>query len=88
MILPKKRLTQNCFRNHKTTFGNYERSFAGLQIILIAFWDYTDNNETVVIANQGFIKKVERVYLNQIEPAVRLNDKYFDNKLKKYSYGN
>ena len=57
--------------------------FAGLQIRLLAFWDKSDNKETLVIATHGFIKKVDKVPANEIERAVRLKEKYFKNKFKK-----
>jgi len=61
----------------------FRTKFAGLQIRLLAFWDKTDNKETLVIATHGFIKKVDKVPKNQIDRAVRLRDKYFKDRLKK-----
>jgi phage-related protein len=58
----------------------FRTKFAGLQIRLLAFWDKTDNKETLVIATHGFIKKVDKVPTNEINRAVRLRDKYFNNK--------
>jgi len=52
-------------------------TFAGLQIRLLAFWDKTDKQETLVIATHGFIKKVDKVPGNEIERAVRLMRRYF-----------
>jgi phage-related protein len=54
----------------------FRTKYAGLQIRLLAFWDKTDNKETLVIATHGFIKKVDKVPKNEIERAVRLKDKY------------
>ena len=54
--------------------------FAGLQIRLLAFWDKTDNKETLVIATHGSIKKVDKVSAKEIDRAVRLRDNYFSNK--------
>jgi hypothetical protein len=36
-----------------------------------------------VVATHGFIKKVDKVPVNEIERALRLKDKYFNNKHKK-----
>jgi DNA-binding XRE family transcriptional regulator/phage-related protein len=36
----------------------FRTKYAGLQIRLLAFWDKTDNKETLVVATHGFIKKV------------------------------
>ena len=57
--------------------------FGGLQIRLLAFWDKTDNHETLVIATHGFIKKVDKVPENEIDRANRLRNKYFEGKLRK-----
>lgn len=50
---------------------------------LLAFWDKTDNKETLVIATHGFVKKVDKVPSNEIERAERIRDKYFKNKVTK-----
>ncbi|MBK8487588.1 MAG: type II toxin-antitoxin system RelE/ParE family toxin [Bacteroidetes bacterium] len=57
--------------------------YAGLQIRLLAFWDKSDNKETLVIATHGFIKKVDKVPANEIDRAIRLKEKYFNIKHKK-----
>ena len=61
----------------------FRTKYAGLQIRLLAFWDKTDNKETLVVATHGFIKKVDKVPKNEIDRAVRLKDNYFKNKQKK-----
>jgi phage-related protein len=61
----------------------FRTKYAGLQIRLLAFWDKTDNTETLVVATHGFIKKVDKVPKNEIDRAVRLRDNYFNNKQKK-----
>ncbi|MEA1787593.1 type II toxin-antitoxin system RelE/ParE family toxin [Arenibacter sp. GZD96] len=61
----------------------FRTKYAGLQIRLLAFWDKTDNKETLVVATHGFIKKVDKVPKNEIDRAVRLKDNYFNNKQKK-----
>lgn len=61
----------------------FRTKYAGLQIRLLAFWDKTDNKETLVIATHGFIKKVDKVAKNEIDRAVRLKNNYFNNRQKK-----
>jgi len=56
---------------------------SGLQIRLLAFWDKTDNERTLVIATHGFVKKVDKVPSNEIERAENIMKKYFENKPKK-----
>ena len=61
----------------------FRTKYAGLQIRILAFWDKTDNEDTLVLATHGFIKKVDKVPKNEIERAVKIRTKYFENKLKK-----
>ena len=50
------------------------------QIRLLAFWDKTDNQNTLVLATHGFIKKVDKVPDNEIERAKNIRKKYFESK--------
>jgi phage-related protein len=76
------------FKKLKNDIWEFRTKYAGIQIRLLAFWDKTDNQETLVIATHGFVKKVDKVPAYEIDRAIRLRDKYFKNKQKKQSYGN
>ncbi|MBS1978480.1 MAG: type II toxin-antitoxin system RelE/ParE family toxin [Bacteroidetes bacterium] len=54
--------------------------YEGLQVRLLAFWDKTNKQETLVIATHGFVKKVDRVPENEIDRAMRIRELYFRNK--------
>jgi hypothetical protein len=69
-----KKLTQEIWE--------FRTRYAGRQIRLLAFWDRTENKETLVIATHGFIKKVDKVPAKEIERAENLRKKYFEEKLK------
>ena len=71
------------FKKLQNDIWEFRTKYAGLQIRLLAFWDKTDNKETLVIATHGFVKKVDKVSSNEIERAERIRDKYFNNKVKK-----
>lgn len=71
------------FKKLQNDIWELRTKFAGLQIRLLAFWDKSDNKETLVIATHGFIKKVDKIPINEINRAERLRDKYFQNKTKK-----
>jgi phage-related protein len=58
----------------------FRTKFVGQQIRLLAFWDKSDNKETLVIATHGFIKKVDKVPQNELERAKRIKNEYFRNK--------
>ena len=49
---------------------------------LLAFWDKTDNIQTLVMTTHGFIKKVDKVPVKEIERAENLRKKYFESKQK------
>jgi len=71
------------FKKLQNDIWEFRTISAGLQIRLLAFWDKSDNTDTLVFATHGFIKKVDKVPKNEIERAVRIKEQYFENKLKK-----
>ena len=71
------------FKKLQNDIWEFRTKFAGLQIRLLAFWDKTDNKNTLVIVTRGFIKKVDKVPANEINRAVRLKEEYFIERLKK-----
>ncbi|SMO92931.1 Phage derived protein Gp49-like [Saccharicrinis carchari] len=71
------------FKKLKNDIWEFRTKYAGLQIRLLAFWDKSDNKETLVFATHGFIKKVDKVPEKEIDRAVRIRKKYFENKQKK-----
>ena len=71
------------FKKLQNDIWELRTKYGGLQIRLLAFWDKSNNKETLVIATHGFIKKVDKVPANEIERAERLRDNYFNNKTKK-----
>ncbi len=71
------------FKKLKQDIWEFRTLYAGLQIRLLAFWDKTGEKETLVMATHGFIKKVDKVPANEIDRAVKIREKYFDNKPKK-----
>ena len=71
------------FKKLMKEIWEFRTKYERLQIRLLAFWDKTDKNETLVIATHGFVKKVDKVPENEIERAVRIRERYFENKAKK-----
>jgi phage-related protein len=49
-------------------------------IRFFAFWDKSDNSNTIVISTHGIIKKTGKVPKPEIERAERLRLNYFENK--------
>ena len=50
---------------------------------LFAFWDKTDNADTIVISTHGLIKKTDKIPKSEIERAEKSRQKYFNDKNKK-----
>lgn len=71
------------FKKLQSDIWEFRTQYAGIQIRLLAFWDKTDGKETLVFATHGFIKKVDKVLSKEIERAVKIKERYFQNKSKK-----
>jgi phage-related protein len=71
------------FKKLKQEIWEFRTLYAGIQIRLLAFWDKTNEKETLVFATHGFIKKVDKVPANEIERACKIKERYFENKNKK-----
>ena len=57
--------------------------YQGLQYRLLAFWDKTSATETFVVSTHGFVKKRSKVPDKEIQKAIQIRAKYFEDKLKK-----
>jgi phage-related protein len=71
------------FKKLRKEIWELRTKYEGLEIRLLAFWEKSDNQETLVIATHGFIKKVDKVPENEIDRAERLRERYFKNKNNK-----
>ena len=71
------------FKKLQNDIWEFRAAYAGLQIRLTAFWDKSDNRRTLVIVTHGFVKKVDKVPLKEIEKAERIRKTHFDAKRKK-----
>ncbi len=71
------------FKKLQNDIWELRTKFGGLQIRLLAFWDKSNNKETLVIATHGFIKKVDKVPANEIERA-EINILTIKQKNRKY----
>ena len=69
------------FKKLQNEIWEFRIRFGGIQIRFLAFWDKTNEKKTLVFATHGFVKKVDKVPKNEIEKAIRIRAKYFENKL-------
>ena len=47
---------------------------------VLAFWDKTQPVDTLVIATHGFVKKTQKTPQKEIDKAIAIRNKYFENK--------
>lgn len=70
------------FKKLNEDIWEFRTLFQGLQYRLLAFWDKTDHQNTLVISTHGFIKKRSKVPDNEIAKAKQIRTKYFVDKEK------
>lgn len=51
-----------------------------MQYRLLAFWDSNGESSTLVVATNGFIKKQNKTPKNEIDHALELRRKYYEQK--------
>lgn len=71
------------FKKLQKDIWEFRTKFGGVQIRLLAFWDNDKETQKLVFATHGFIKKVDKVPATEIERAINIRKKYFENKIKK-----
>jgi len=70
------------FKKLKDEIWEFRTLYQGLQYRLLAFWDKTDSENTLVISTHGFIKKRSEVPEKEIQRAKQLKINYFEQKEK------
>jgi len=81
----RKSQTQNdpeLFKKLTEEIWEFRTHFQGIQYRLLAFWDKTNSENTLVISTNGFIKKRSKVPDNEIQKAKQLRINYFEDKVK------
>lgn len=68
------------FKKLTDDIWEFRTKYSGLQYRLFAFWDKTDNTETLVISTHGMVKKVDKIPRSEIEKAVQIKAAYFELK--------
>jgi phage-related protein len=68
------------FKKLQNEIWEFRTRSAGLQIRLLAFWDNSEESETLVIATHGFIKKADKIPSKEIKRAMNLRTQYFNGK--------
>lgn len=70
------------FKKLKDDIWELRTLYQGFQYRLLAFWDKTDSQNTLVISTHRFVKKTSKVPENEIQKANQLMIQYFEDKQK------
>jgi len=68
------------FKKIKDDIWEFRTLYQGLRYRLLAFWDKTAVTDTLVVCTHGFIKKRSKVPEQEIQKAVQIRIKYFEEK--------
>ena len=81
----KARMTDDreLFKKLQDEIWEFRTKFSKTYYRLFAFWDKTNNQDTVVISKHGLIKKTGKTPKGELEKAERLMEQYFTDKSKK-----
>lgn len=71
------------FKKLKDEIWEFRSQYFGNQQRLLAFWDNTEQTNTLVIATHGFVKKDNKVPTKEIDKAERIRQEYFNTKKNK-----
>ncbi len=70
------------FKKLRNEIWEFRTLYMKIQYRLLAFWDTTEKENTLVLATHGFIKKTDKVPAKEIDKAIAIRNEYFKNKLK------
>ena len=68
------------FKKLSENIWEFRTLFEKKQYRLFAFWDKTDNKDTLVLATHGIIKKNKKTPKNEIKKAEEIRKIYFEQK--------
>lgn len=66
------------FKKLTTEIWEFRTKYRGIQYRLLAFWDKSGEDETLVISTHGIVKKADKVPKKEIEKAERIRNEYFE----------
>jgi len=70
------------FKKLRDHIWEFRLRYGFTQIRLLAFWDKSDNENILVVATHGFMKKTDKVPGNEFIRAKNIREKYFESKNK------
>ncbi|HUH32599.1 MAG TPA: type II toxin-antitoxin system RelE/ParE family toxin [Daejeonella sp.] len=71
------------FKKLNEDIWEFRTLYQGVQYRLLAFWDKTSSENTLVVSTHGLIKKRSKVPEHEVLRAENLRTKYFEDKATK-----
>jgi phage-related protein len=71
------------FKKLKGEIWEFRTLFNKTHFRLLAFWDKTDEIQTIVITTHGFVKKTGKLPPSEIDKAERIRKQYFEQKKRR-----
>jgi phage-related protein len=71
------------FKKLNEYIWEFRTKFNKNQFRLLAFWDKTNSEDTLVLATHGFVKKKNKTPKSEIKRAEEIRKEYFEQKMKK-----
>ena len=69
---------KDVFKKLNDTIWEFRTLYNKKSYRLFAFWDKTDNDDTLVFCTHGLIKKTQKIPLKEIKKAEKLREQYFN----------
>jgi len=73
-------LDPKLFKKLNNEIWEFRTQYSGNQYRLFAFWDKTNELETLIISTHGMIKKGQKVPKTEIDRAMQIRNEYFEQK--------
>ena len=70
------------FKKLHSEIWEFRILYQGVQYRFLAFWDKSPCSQTLVVSTHGFLKKQSKIPDNEIQKAIQLRMKYFNEKPK------
>lgn len=74
------------FKKLTDDIWEFRTKYQNLQYRLLAFWDKTKSEDTLVLATHGIVKKTDKMPSKEIEKAKEIRKQYFSQKKDKHGY--
>jgi phage-related protein len=66
------------FKKIDQNIWEFRTRFNSVQYRLLAFWDKSDANQTMVIASNGVVKKSKKLPVSEMKRAMQIRDQYIN----------